>query len=321
MLFLSAIACARAVHRWPYPRDVVLALERGGVCLDSLKAARPDLASRAWRAPPAPEVEARLRFLTQMGKEPAALAEHPQYLRSQFDRHVLPRALYAFRLGVLPSLSLRQLLGTPDLDDRPGAPLLAWPAVCGREARRDEYEELFDAVQACAAESGVPLLERTGDGLDRLSAEIAAASRLPAPPAAAEPQPQPPSPPPPPPPPLPCTSRRSPPPRACAAGLKVCPLCGREIPPQLESRHHLVPRLKGGKTTDDNLVVLHRPCHDKVHAVLTEAQLARSYASVEALIAEPEIAKFAKWIAKRPVEFSDRTTSLRRREQRQRKRR
>ena len=106
-----------------------------------------------------------------------------------------------------------------------------------------------------------------------------------------------------------------------AAALHTCPLCGREIPPALESRHHLTPKLKGGKSNDDNLVVLHRPCHDKVHAVFTEAELARSYSSVDALLSNEDIAKFARWIAKRPIDFSDGTTSLRRRRDRQWKRR
>merc|ERR1711871_1469997 len=96
----------------------------------------------------------------------------------------------------------------------------------------------------------------------------------------------------------------------------VCPLCCREIPPALESRHHLVPKLKGGKTTSENIVVLHRPCHEKVHAVFTEAELSRTYNDVDALLSHPEIAKFANWIAKRPIEFSDGTTSLRKRRQR-----
>ena len=101
-----------------------------------------------------------------------------------------------------------------------------------------------------------------------------------------------------------------------ASAMRVCPLCSREIPAALESRHHLVPKLKGGKTTEGNIVVLHRACHDKVHAVFTEADLARNFASIESLLSDPEIAKFSKWIAKRPIEFNDRTTSLRRRRQR-----
>ena len=101
--------------------------------------------------------------------------------------------------------------------------------------------------------------------------------------------------------------------------LAVCPLCGRDIPPELESRHHLVPKLKGGKTTDGNIVVLHRPCHDKVHACFTEAELARSHSSIDALLADERVAKFVAWIKKRPIEFNDGTTSLRRRRQRGKK--
>ncbi len=103
---------------------------------------------------------------------------------------------------------------------------------------------------------------------------------------------------------------------AAANTMRICPLCGRDIPPALESKHHLIPKLKGGKTTEANIVIMHRPCHDKVHAVFTEAELARHYASVEALLEDPRIDKFAKWIAKRPIEFRDGTTSLRRRRQR-----
>lgn len=98
--------------------------------------------------------------------------------------------------------------------------------------------------------------------------------------------------------------------------MKVCALCDRAIPPALESRHHLIPKLKGGKMTADNIVILHRPCHDKVHAVFTEAELARGYATISALRSHPDLAKFIRWISKRPIEFSDGTTSLRRRRQR-----
>ena len=100
------------------------------------------------------------------------------------------------------------------------------------------------------------------------------------------------------------------------SSLRLCPLCGRDIPRELESRHHLVPKLKGGKTTAENIVVLHRPCHDKIHAVFSEAECARRYPTIELLLEDDRIAKFASWIAKRPINFRDGTTSLRRRRQR-----
>ena len=102
--------------------------------------------------------------------------------------------------------------------------------------------------------------------------------------------------------------------------MQQCGLCGRKIPTQLLSKHHLVPKLKGGKSTEDNLVSMHRSCHDKVHAVFTEVQLARDYHSVELLLGDPEISKFVSWIQKRPIDFSDSTMSLRRRRQRKQRR-
>ena len=102
--------------------------------------------------------------------------------------------------------------------------------------------------------------------------------------------------------------------------MKKCVLCGRDIPSHLLSKHHLVPRLKGGKTVDENLVSMHRSCHDKVHAVFTEGQLARDYHTVELLLADPDISKFVSWIKKRPIDFSDSTMSLRRRKQRKQRR-
>lgn len=82
----------------------------------------------------------------------------------------------------------------------------------------------------------------------------------------------------------------------------ICPLCGRDIPPEVkQSRHHLVPKLKGGK--GGPTVLMHHICHREVHATLTESELARDYATVEALRAHPRLAKFARWVAKRPAGF------------------
>lgn len=82
---------------------------------------------------------------------------------------------------------------------------------------------------------------------------------------------------------------------------RVCPLCGREIPADQESRHHLVPKLKGGK--HGPIAILHPICHGKIHSVLSEAELARSYSTIEQLLTHPEIAKFVRWVAKRPPDY------------------
>lgn len=85
----------------------------------------------------------------------------------------------------------------------------------------------------------------------------------------------------------------------------ICPLCLRPIPAGVpQSQHHLVPRLKGGK--GGPTVLMHHICHKEIHATLTEAELARAYATPEALRAHPRLAKFAEWVARRPPGFLSR---------------
>ena len=92
----------------------------------------------------------------------------------------------------------------------------------------------------------------------------------------------------------------------------ICPLCGRPIPPEArQSLHHLVPKLRGGK--GGPVVRLHQICHDEIHATLTETDLARDYATVEALRGHPRIARFVAWVAKRPPTFHSRGVGPRRR--------
>ncbi len=91
----------------------------------------------------------------------------------------------------------------------------------------------------------------------------------------------------------------------------ICPLCGRPIPAGVpQSRHHLVPRLRGGKGGET--VLLHQICHNEVHASLSETDLARSYNTIAALQKHPRLAKFIRWVAKRPADFKSKTPGKRR---------
>ncbi len=83
---------------------------------------------------------------------------------------------------------------------------------------------------------------------------------------------------------------------------EMCGLCGRVIPPGARaSRHHLVPKLKGGARLPT--VRLHQICHNAIHARYSEAELARRLADIERLRAEPEIARFLDWVATKPPDF------------------
>lgn len=90
----------------------------------------------------------------------------------------------------------------------------------------------------------------------------------------------------------------------------ICLLCLRPIPPRLRSAHHLVPKLKGGK--GGPTILIHAICHKEIHATLTESELARDFATVEALKAHPRLSKFFAWVAKRPPEFHGKTVGSRR---------
>lgn len=95
------------------------------------------------------------------------------------------------------------------------------------------------------------------------------------------------------------------------APVPICPLCGRPIPADAaQSRHHLVPRLRGGK--GGATVLLHAICHREIHAALSETELARSYSTIDALRTHPRIAAFVRWIANRPPGFMSRVPGSRR---------
>ncbi|MCK8784306.1 HNH endonuclease [Roseomonas sp. NAR14] len=101
-------------------------------------------------------------------------------------------------------------------------------------------------------------------------------------------------------------------PTAPPSPASACALCLRPIPAGARaSRHHLTPRLKGG--THRGTVLLHQICHSAIHARFGEAELARRLADVPALRAEPALAEFLRWVARRPPGFHAPTRRARRR--------
>lgn len=84
---------------------------------------------------------------------------------------------------------------------------------------------------------------------------------------------------------------------------ELCPLCRRPlVPGPSVNEHHLVPRTYKGTGT----VRLHRICHGKIHAVLSERDQRDWYHTIDRLRAHPEIAAFVRWVRGKDPEFTSR---------------
>jgi hypothetical protein len=79
---------------------------------------------------------------------------------------------------------------------------------------------------------------------------------------------------------------------------KPCALCGRLFADKLLTKHHCLPREKGG--TSEHVEMICSQCHGMVHATYTNVTLARVYPTIEALRKAPELAAFLKWVRKQP---------------------
>ena len=84
----------------------------------------------------------------------------------------------------------------------------------------------------------------------------------------------------------------------------ICALCDRTLVPPF-NRHHLIPVSKGGRHTET--ILLHKVCHDKIHAVFTEKELKRSYHTIGQLRQHEEMSRFISWIGKKEPQFYDKS--------------
>lgn len=81
----------------------------------------------------------------------------------------------------------------------------------------------------------------------------------------------------------------------------LCPLCNRIIPEEQESKHHLIPKSKGGEKED--IVIIHIACHRQIHMVFTNNELDDYYYTVERIKEHSEMEKFINWISKKDPSF------------------
>lgn len=77
-----------------------------------------------------------------------------------------------------------------------------------------------------------------------------------------------------------------------------CQLCGRSFERKALTKHHCLPRQKGGDHEDIELLC--SQCHGMVHANYTNATLAILYPTIDKLRQAPELKGFLKWVRKQP---------------------
>ncbi|HEX2533625.1 MAG TPA: HNH endonuclease [Chitinophagaceae bacterium] len=86
-----------------------------------------------------------------------------------------------------------------------------------------------------------------------------------------------------------------------------CSLCGRPLAEPC-NRHHLTPLSKGGRNTPT--ILLHKICHDKIHAVFTEMELKRFYHTMDRLRQHEAMRKFIRWVRNKDPQFYDKSVRM-----------
>lgn len=77
-----------------------------------------------------------------------------------------------------------------------------------------------------------------------------------------------------------------------------CGVCGRAFERSGLTKHHCLPKSKGGTSEDVELIC--SQCHSMVHATFTNATLEALYPTLPALRKAPELQAYIKWVRKQP---------------------
>jgi hypothetical protein len=77
----------------------------------------------------------------------------------------------------------------------------------------------------------------------------------------------------------------------CKTEREPCPLCERDMLPHNLTKHHLVPKSRGGRVTEK----ICRTCHRQLHALFSNKEL-ETLNSVEALKENGDFDKYLKWV-------------------------
>jgi hypothetical protein len=89
-----------------------------------------------------------------------------------------------------------------------------------------------------------------------------------------------------------------------------CSLCGRPFDRKQLTKHHCLPRERGGTVEDVELIC--SQCHGMVHATYTNRTLEALYPTIDQLRQAPELQPFLRWVRKQPPSRRTRNAPRRR---------
>jgi hypothetical protein len=79
----------------------------------------------------------------------------------------------------------------------------------------------------------------------------------------------------------------------------ICGLCEREFERSGLTKHHCLPRSRGG--TNEDVALICSQCHSTVHANYTNSTLEAMYPTLLLLRDAPELEPYLKWVRKQPA--------------------
>lgn len=84
--------------------------------------------------------------------------------------------------------------------------------------------------------------------------------------------------------------------------IGVCCICDRDMVAGISADdHHWIPQSKGGKKGPKTTI--HRICHDKLHSVWSEKELAKTYNNPTVIKVAPEMQEFLAFVKNKRPDF------------------
>ncbi len=81
--------------------------------------------------------------------------------------------------------------------------------------------------------------------------------------------------------------------------LLKCPNCKRIMDKKFFTKHHSIPRQKGGSHSEKITMCI--SCENHLHNLYPNSILKKDFDTLEKIINDPEMIKFGKWIGKRDI--------------------